>query len=188
MARMFSAGLFDTHEIRRKRLLEVAIDRQGDGAGRAKRFEVLCKVFAPYAAAMMLEPEAPTVAIFERQHLSPMADIEVDLGYLRMPLFQGNPGRFKPLKHRFIRGFIEYQREVEVTNPNLGLASCDAAIQINPVQPERGLGQGCTDIRQQGLELRLYTTLGDVKDEAIGVNADRQEGFHGMLLFYGQAE
>ena len=39
-AGVFGAGLFDAQEIRRERLFEVAIDRQGDSTARAKRFEV----------------------------------------------------------------------------------------------------------------------------------------------------
>ena len=120
---------------------------------------------------MMLEPKAPTVSILGRQHLCAIADVEVDLGDVWMPLFQRDAGRLQPFKHRCIRGFDQYQREIKVRNPDLGLASCDAAIQINPVQAERGLGQGCADIREQRLELNLYGSIGDGEDIAVGIDA-----------------
>ena len=37
---VLSAGLLDTYQIPRERLFKIAVDRQGDGARRAKRFEV----------------------------------------------------------------------------------------------------------------------------------------------------
>ncbi len=143
-------------------------------AGR-KGGRSLARSSPPQAAAAVLEPIAPAIAVGRIAGLVQVADIEIDLADFRVARLQCQARGFQ-LRGQFGAGRVaQDQGQVEVGAPRDGLAAGDAAVQVDAVHGplERRPGQGSAQVVEQGAKGRLRFDAWRQGDEAIGhVHAD----------------